>query len=75
MRKIIMLGILIALFGPGAVARAEETTTTQPGSAIEPTGLRCAAKDTGVSVTMNPRGIPRDPSRRPLSSRRRSRAP
>ncbi|MBI5320767.1 hypothetical protein [Bradyrhizobium sp.] len=34
MRKIIMLGTLIALFGAGAVAQAEEAVTTQPGAAV-----------------------------------------
>jgi hypothetical protein len=32
MRKTIMLGILIALFGAGALAHARDVTTTEPGA-------------------------------------------
>ena len=41
MRKTIMLGILIALFGAGALAHARDVTATEPGAAE---ALRAAAR-------------------------------
>jgi hypothetical protein len=35
MRKTIMLGTLIALFGAGALAHARDVTATEPGTATE----------------------------------------
>jgi uncharacterized GH25 family protein len=37
MRKTIMLGTLIALFSAGALAHAQDVTTTEPGTATEAT--------------------------------------
>ena len=37
MRKTIMLGTLIALFGAGALAQAKDVTATEPGTATEAT--------------------------------------
>jgi hypothetical protein len=42
MRKTIMLGILIALFGAGALAHARDVTATEPGAAE---ALRPAVRD------------------------------
>ena len=35
MRKTIMLGTLIVLFGAGALAQARDVTTTEPANAVE----------------------------------------
>lgn len=35
MRKILMTGTLIAIFGAGALAQAQDVTTAKPGSAAE----------------------------------------
>ena len=37
MRKILMSGTLIALFGAGALAQAQDITTTEPGNTAEAT--------------------------------------
>lgn len=37
MRKTIMLGTLIVLFGAGALAQAKDVTTTEPTNAVEAT--------------------------------------
>ena len=48
MRKTIMLGTLITLFGAGALAQAKDVTTTEPKSTIEASQPEApAARDDG----------------------------
>jgi hypothetical protein len=45
MRKTIMLGTLIALFSAGALAHAQNVTTTEPGAATEATRPAARSQD------------------------------